>query len=103
MSNEIAFEMATSSLRFGVGVTREVGKDLVDLGVKRALVVTDPNLTRLHPSRRYRRARGGGVAVLFDRARVEPIDGSFAKPFSSRNAPDGRNRSPGRVITRPRQ
>ena len=48
---ENAFEMAASSVRFGAGVTREVGMDLVDLGVRRALVLTDPNLTRLAPVR----------------------------------------------------
>ncbi len=42
MSNEYAFEMAASNVRFGAGVTREVGEDLRDLGVRRALVVTDP-------------------------------------------------------------
>ena len=41
--------MAASSVRFGPGVTREVGMDLVDLGVRRALVVTDPDVARLAP------------------------------------------------------
>jgi hydroxyacid-oxoacid transhydrogenase len=93
MSNEIAFEMATSSLRFGVGVTREVGKDLVDLGVKRALVVTDPNLTRLAPVQTVLAAleAAGVKAWLFDRARVEPTDGSFreAIQFAEAHPMDG--------------
>jgi len=42
MDHEIAFEMATSSVRYGVGVTREVGMDLADLGVRNALVLMDP-------------------------------------------------------------
>src|SRR5215468_934002 len=48
-NHEIAFEMATSSIRFGAGVTREVGMDLADLGARRALVVTDPRLRRTRP------------------------------------------------------
>ena len=46
---EIAFEMAVSSVRFGAGVTREVGMDLADLGVRRALILTDPALRSLAP------------------------------------------------------
>jgi hydroxyacid-oxoacid transhydrogenase len=93
MINEIAFEMATSTLRFGAGVTREVGKDLVDLGVKRALVVTDPNLTRLAPVQTVLAAieAAGVKAVLFDRARVEPTDESFreAIQFAEAHPMDG--------------
>jgi hydroxyacid-oxoacid transhydrogenase len=93
MSNEIAFEMATSSLRFGAGVTREVGMDLLDLGVRKALVVTDPNLTRLAPVQTVLAAldAAGVEAVLFDRARVEPTDGSFreAIQFADLHPADG--------------
>ncbi len=46
---EIAFEMAVSSVRFGAGVTREVGMDLADMGAKRVLVLTDPVIEKLRP------------------------------------------------------
>src|SRR5579863_7760112 len=49
MLNEYAFEMAASAIRFGSGATREVGADLVDLGARKALVLTDPNLRNLPP------------------------------------------------------
>jgi hydroxyacid-oxoacid transhydrogenase len=85
--------MATSSLRFGAGVTREVGLDLVDLGVRRALVVTDPNLTRLLPVQTVLAAldAAGVEAVLFDRVRVEPTDVSFrdAIQFAEQHPVDG--------------
>ena len=48
-AHEIAFEMAVSSIRFGTGVTREVGMDLADLGARRALLITDPVVARLAP------------------------------------------------------
>ena len=79
MDREIAFEMAASSVRFGAGVTREVGMDLVDLGVRRALVVTDANLTRLTPVQTVLNSldAAGVEAVLYDQVRVEPTDVSF--------------------------
>ena len=49
MTNEIAFEMSVASVRFGAGVTREVGMDLKDLGARRVLVLTDPVLRGMHP------------------------------------------------------
>src|SRR5512136_1732734 len=79
MPLETAFTMDTSSIKFGAGVTREVGHDMQQLGAKRVMVVTDPNLARLEPVAVTLEAlRAVGIdAVLFDRARVEPTDVSF--------------------------
>jgi hydroxyacid-oxoacid transhydrogenase len=76
MQYEYAFEMATSSVRFGVGATREIGMDLADRGVRRAMVVTDANLARLPPVATVldSLAREGVGFSLFDRVRVEPTD-----------------------------
>ena len=49
MTNDTAFEMAISSVRFGIGVTREVGMDLKEMGVRRALVLSDPVVSTLPP------------------------------------------------------
>ena len=79
MLRETAFEMAGSSVRFGSGVTREVGLDLADAGVRRALVVTDPVVARLAPVQTVLESlRDAGVeAVVYDRVRIEPTDVSF--------------------------
>jgi len=76
---ETAFTMDTSSIKFGPGVTREVGPDMQQLGVKRVMVVTDPNLANSQPVAGTLAAlRAVGIdAVLFDQARVEPTDASF--------------------------
>jgi hydroxyacid-oxoacid transhydrogenase len=93
MKQENAFEMAASNVRFGAGVTREVGMDLVDLGVRKALVVTDPNLTSLPPVQTALGAleAAGVEAVLYDHVRVEPTDVSFldAIRFASDAGIDG--------------
>ena len=79
MAKDIAFEMAVSSVRFGTGVTREVGMDLADLGARRALVITDPTLAAMRPVAIVMESlRDSGVpATLYDRVRVEPSDESF--------------------------
>jgi len=89
MANEIAFEMAVASVRFGQGVTSEVGFDLADLGARHILVLTDSNLKDLPPVLKVREsleASGLGYA-LYDRVRVEPTDVSFldAIAFASRS------------------
>ncbi len=93
MQHEYAFEMAASNVRFGAGVTREVGQDLVDLGVRRALVVTDPVVARLPPMQVVLEslAAAGVEAVVYDRVRVEPTDTSFhdAIAFANEHAIDG--------------
>ena len=79
MSTDNAFEMAVSSIRFGAGVTREAGMDLEELGVRSAMVVSDPVLSRMQPVATVMEslAASGITAVLYDRVRVEPSDESF--------------------------
>ncbi|KAI0129600.1 iron-containing alcohol dehydrogenase-domain containing protein [Xylariales sp. AK1849] len=86
---EYAFEMAASSIRFGPGVTKEVGMDFKNMGAKRVCVVTDPTVRRLTAMRQVEEALSheGVEYVIFDKVRVEPKDSSikeaidFAKPY----------------------
>jgi hydroxyacid-oxoacid transhydrogenase len=79
MKLETAFSMDTSSIKFGPGVTREVGADMAALGARRVMVVTDPNLAKSDAVAITLDAlRAEGIdAVLYDRVRVEPTDASF--------------------------
>jgi hydroxyacid-oxoacid transhydrogenase len=79
MQNEIAFEMAVSSIRFGSGVTREVGMDLADLGVRNVLVLTDPVVASLSPVQTVLESidSQGLIYGLYDQVRVEPTDTSL--------------------------
>ena len=79
MMRDSIFEMATSSVRFGAGSTREVGMELVDRGIGRVMVVTDPLLKDSAPVQTLLEALEDQKVEfeLFDRARVEPTDGSF--------------------------
>jgi hydroxyacid-oxoacid transhydrogenase len=79
MGSESGFTLDTSSVKYGPGVTREIGWDVRQLGVRRVLVVTDPHLATLEPVARVLDSlRGEGLdAVLFDGVQVEPTDASF--------------------------
>jgi hydroxyacid-oxoacid transhydrogenase len=92
MKNETAFEMAASQVRFGLGVTREVGMDVNDLGARSVLVVTDPHLSGMSPVLTVLESlEDHGVPfTLYDRVRIEPTDESFqdAIAFASRGSYD---------------
>jgi hydroxyacid-oxoacid transhydrogenase len=79
MTNDNAFEMAVSSIRFGKGVTREVGMDLADLGATHVLVITDPVLRALPPVQTVIESLAAARVgyAIYDRVRVEPTDESF--------------------------
>jgi len=77
--NDTAFQMAASSVRFGSGITREVGMDLAEMGVRRVMVVMDPVLRDL-PTGRFVCESLQAERIdfdLFDDVRVEPTDSSF--------------------------
>jgi len=79
MRNEIAFEMATSSIRFGRGVTAEVGMDLAELRVRNVMVVADPNLRSSRPVITVLASLEAHRVPfkLFDAVCIEPTDESF--------------------------
>jgi hydroxyacid-oxoacid transhydrogenase len=81
---ETAFTMDTSSIKYGPGITREVGFDMKNLGARRVLLVTDPNLADSEPVKVATdalKAQGIDVA-LFDQVRVEPTDQSFKEAIA---------------------
>ncbi len=79
MSFESAFTMDTSSIKFGPGVTREVGDDVRNLGISRVMVVTDPALVdHVSVITTIDALKAAGVDfALFSETRVEPTDISF--------------------------
>lgn len=79
MERDTAFELASSSIRFGQGVTREAGMDLADMGIGRVMVVTDPVVSKLSPvATAIESLESEGISYeLYDRVGVEPTDISF--------------------------
>ncbi len=88
-----AFEMAASSIRFGAGVTREVGMDLKENGIRRVMLLTDPIVARLPPVASVLESleANGIAATVYDRVRVEPTDESYleATAFARGHEIDG--------------
>jgi hydroxyacid-oxoacid transhydrogenase len=90
---ESGFTMDTSSIKFGPGMTRELGYEVSRFGCRRVMVVTDERLARLPPveTAMASLAASGVEAELFDRVRTEPTDSSFqdAIEFASAGKFDG--------------
>jgi len=71
--------MASSAVRYGAGVTREIGADLAERGHSRVMVVTDRTVAELPPLVAVLETleRHKIRVVLYDYARVEPTDASM--------------------------
>jgi hydroxyacid-oxoacid transhydrogenase len=93
MTKETAFTMTSANIKYGPGVTREIGHDMAHLGASRVMVVTDPYLAGSEPVAVVLSAlRAQGLdAVLFDDVRIEPTDVSFkqAIQFATEGGFDG--------------
>jgi len=93
MKLETAFSIDTSSIKYGAGVTREVGYEMRRMGARRVMVVTDPRLSGSDPvSVVIGALHAEGVeAVLYDAVRIEPTDVSFKEAigFASQGEFDG--------------
>ncbi len=76
---ETVFTYGAPGLKFGVGARFELGHDLAQTGARRVLVVTDPGVAATGaPAELAESLAAAGVeAVVFDRSRVEPTDGSL--------------------------
>lgn len=84
---DTAFDTAASAIRFGHGITGEVGMDLADLGARRVLVVTDPWVARLRPARTVLQSleEHGLEATTYEGVSVEPTDASFRDAIAFAN------------------
>lgn len=88
---ETVFTYGAPQLKFGRGARHEIAHDIAQLGARRALVVTDPHVaaTGMPAELVSSIEQSGGEAVLYDRSRVEPTDGSLidAVEFARAAAP----------------
>jgi hydroxyacid-oxoacid transhydrogenase len=79
MDCDNAFQMVTSNIRYGQGVTAEIGMELADMGVRNVMVVTDRKLAKLQPVATVLESLEAEKIryELFDKIRIEPTDESF--------------------------
>ena len=82
----------TEISRYGAGVTKEVGQDMLNLSAKKVGVFTDSTLVNLQPVKTVLDSlvKNNVNFVVYDKVRVEPTDESFkaAAEFSIREELD---------------
>jgi hydroxyacid-oxoacid transhydrogenase len=81
VSREQVFTLEATPLKFGRGAAGDAGWELERLGVKRAMLVSDPGVVAAGITDRVREAiEASGIETeIWDRARVEPTADSFAE------------------------
>ncbi|PSS37343.1 hypothetical protein PHLCEN_2v820 [Hermanssonia centrifuga] len=80
VEKEYAFEVAASNLRFGEGVTREVGMDLKNMKATKVGVFTDPNVRNLPPMKMAIASLESQADLpfeVYDRVVTEPTEASW--------------------------
>ena len=97
-SKEYAFEMASSTIRYGPGVTKEVAFDIQNMHSKKPVIFTDRNLVGLSPVKTVLEALRKQKLdfILYDQTRVEPTDSSLrdAIDFVKKHKPDSFGKFP---------
>ena len=78
-AHETIFTMEATPVKFGRGASAEAGWELKRLGVRRAMLVTDPGVAAAgYPDHVQNAIEAEGIeVVLYDRSRVEPTIDSF--------------------------
>ena len=93
MSREQVFTLEATPLKYGRGAAADAGWELDRLGVKRAMLVSDPGVAAAGITDRVRESvESVGIETeVWDRARVEPTDESFgaAAAFAVEGGFDG--------------
>ncbi len=90
MPLEYAFEIAPAAIRFGFGVTREVGAELADLKKSHVLVFADPNLRNLPPLATVQESLTANEIrfSVFDSVHIEPTDESLLDATAAAQSED---------------
>ncbi|KAF8559112.1 alcohol dehydrogenase [Imleria badia] len=82
VEKEYAFEVAASNLRFGQGVTREVGMDLKNMKARKVGVFTDPIVAKLKPmavALESLQSQEDLPFLVYDQVVAEPTEESWRK------------------------